>query len=652
MLCNNLNFFQNPRHEIPAAFDLLPLGAVLPDGWIKNQMDSQIESGFCRFLDELSPMIMQDPIWSTRRRSASRPGETNLPAGTETQWSDLQWWNGESQGNWFDGFFRTAVLTGNPEALAKTEGLVKFLISTQDADGYFGVYDPTLRLQNLEGNGELWTQAVALRALLAYFEFSQDHEILDMVEKAVGVTMAVYHEGGQNPFRGKNVGGLSHGLMFADVTEALYRFSEKTEYKDYTLWLYKAYSEASAEDNDVHFSLLSNPRANFVGHSAHTFEHLRVLLYGLYFSGFPELKRGLDLFHAKMAKVLLPSGVPFGFENLWGLHAHPETTAAEYCDMVEFEISMIRSLQLQGHGALGDLVETAFFNGMQGARLPDNKAITYDKTDNCYELTMTNPGYNPYCGHGYSAKDNRYKYSPTLEDSAVCCVPNACKSYPFYVSHMWMKSPDGLVAGLYGPCTLKTEVKGVKIEIVEKTDYPFSDTIEFEIRATEAVEFTLRLRNPEWSQATRIELSEARISEHNGFFLLTKTWKGGDRVRIFFQASVQARTAFDNSVYLQRGALVFALEIPAEEKKLRDYPIPDFHDYLYTPCNQDFRNLKIVKQGGNSGFSFVHKGHVGDNPWATPPVALHGTMKHGEGKMDVELIPMGCTILRRVTFPL
>lgn len=647
---NNLNFFQNPCHEILPAFELLPLGSVMPGGWIKNQMDSQIESGFCRFLDELSPMIMKDPIWSIGRRSAKRPGEANLPSSTQTQWSDLAWWNGESQGNWFDGFFRTAVLTGNPAALAKSEELVEFLISTQDADGYFGAYDPTLRLQNNEGNGELWTQTVALRALLGFFEFSRDPRILEMVEKAAGITMSAYREGGQNPFLGKNIAGISHGLMFADVTETLYRLTRKTSYRDYTLWLYQAYCQAPAEDNDIHFSRLASPLLNFVGHSAHTFEHLRVLLYVLYFSGHPELQRALDLFYVKMAKVLLPSGVPFGFENLWGLHAHPETTAAEYCDMVEFEISIIRALQLQGNGHMGDLVETAFFNGLQGARLPDNKAITYDKTDNCYELTKTNPGFNPDCGHGYSARDNRYKYSPTQEDSAVCCVPNACKSYPFYVSHMWMKAPDGLVAALYGPCTLTTEFRGVKVRIDEKTDYPFSDAIEFDLHPAESVELTLRLRNPQWSQGTSIECDGAKVTEDEGFYLVTKIWNPGDRVTIRFEGAILTRTAFDNSVYFQRGALVYALNIPAEEKTLRDYPIPGFHDYLHTPSNQTFRDLRVVKQGEDGGFSFVEKGAVGENPWATPPVALRGKMKQGEEKTEVELVPMGSTILRRVTF--
>ena len=519
-----LSFFKHPAREIKPTFQLLPLGSVIPCGWIKKQMDCQIDSGFCMYLDDLTPMIMKDQIFGKQRRSTKRPNEKNLPK-LDFDAKDLQWWNGESQGNWFDGFFRTAVLTGNKRALMKTDSIVRYLLSTQDADGYFGVYDSTMRFNNAEGNGELWTQAVALRALLGYYEYTQDGKILNAVKKAVYRTMRDFNENDKNPFQEKCSGGIPHGLMFADVTESLYRYTNDKVFKDYTIWLYKAFSESNPEDNDVNYNLLKDSTKNFIGHSAHTFEHFRVLLYAYYFTGYNELQKVIQNFYFKMNKVILPSGIPFGFENMWGIYANADSTAAEYCDMVEYEISMIRNLQLQANSKLGDNIEKAFFNGMQGARFPNNKAITYDKTDNCYELTTRNPGYNKEKGLGYSQYETRYKYSCTQEDVAVCCVPNACKSYPYYVSSMWMKASDGIAATLYGPCSLNTKINGEKIIIEEKTSYPFSENIDFIIHCKMKNNFKIYLRIPQWAVNSSIDATNAEVKIVNGFYEVSKNWE-------------------------------------------------------------------------------------------------------------------------------
>ena len=641
-------FFRKPATPLTPAFTLLPFGAVRPAGWIKEQMDLQIRSGFTSFLDQLSPVIMQDDIWGKQRRSTRRPDEINIP-GFNPADQNLRWWNGESQGNWFDGFIRTALLTGDAHALARTRILVDRLIASQDEDGYFGVYDPTLRLRIADGNGELWTQAVALRALLGFYEYSGEVPVLAMVERAVGVTMGTYREGGIDPFAAKNNGGISHGLMFADITEMLHRLTGKEVYRDYTVWLYRSFCRADPEDNDVHYQLLSDPTRDFVGHSAHTFEHLRVLLYAWYFTGHRELQRAAERFETKMAKVLLPSGVPFGFENLWGMHAHPDRTGAEYCNMVEYALSMSRAQQLTGRADCGDRVEAAFFNGMQGARLPDERGCTYDKTDNCYELTMHNPGYDPVRGHGYHERDSRYKYSPTQEDAAVCCVPNAVRAYPHFVANMWMRASDGLVATLYGPCRVETTWDGVPLVIEVCTDYPFADDVAITVTPQHPLAFTLRLRRPGWATTMDIKVQDGETKEDDGFIHITRTWNAGDRVDIHFAAEVMARSANDGSLFFHRGPLVYALPIPAQQEVIRSYPVPGFHDYQHTPVDEAFRRISLAG-GDASRFRLIRQPGIVQTPWATPPLSLVGPMLLDGVETEIRLVPMGATILRRVTF--
>ena len=54
----------------------------------------------------------------------------------------------------------------------------------------------------------------------------------------------------------------------------------------------------------------------------------------------------------------------------------------------------------------------------------------------------------------------RFKFSPTHEDIAVCCNPNASKLMPYFVGGMWMKKKyndtEALATIFYGPASIKT----------------------------------------------------------------------------------------------------------------------------------------------------------------------------------------------------
>lgn len=194
--------------------------------------------------------------------------------------------------------------------------------------------------------------------------------------------MMDFNENSKNPFDPPVYGGVSHGLLFAEEVAWLYKICGEKKYRDYTIWLYHAFSKKDKYDNDIHYSLLSDVEQPFIGHSAHTYEHLRVLTSAWYFSGYPEMEELYNNYLKKLNNVLLPSGAGFGFENIWGLMAHPDSTSVEYCGITELEVSTIFALAHTGDKTLADIAEKLFYNAAQGARLPDCKAVTYCKPDN------------------------------------------------------------------------------------------------------------------------------------------------------------------------------------------------------------------------------------------------------------------------------
>jgi hypothetical protein len=468
--------------------------------------------------------------------------------------------------------------------------------------------------------------------------------------RAMDVTLARYNDGAANPFAvNRDFGGVSHGLMLTDVCETLARLTGDAKYLRYSVYLYREFSRhfINPQFADVRYAALVDPAYRFIGHGAHTYEHLRSLVLAARVTGYPELAQAYAGAMRKLDPCLLPGGAGIGDEWVGGRDAVADTTAAEFCGMLELRNFYTSALQKTGETAYADQAETLTFNDMLGARTADGHGITYCKTDNCYQLDRRSPR------SGYKEADVRYKYSPTHDDAAVCCNPNYGKDLPYYVANMWMRAGDGLAAVLYGPMTLATRWQGTAVEIREETSYPFSDQVDFTLTLGQPAEFSLRLRQPGWAKSARVEAAGATVTSADGCLVVRKRWQNGDRVRLVLQNEVQAFAA-GREVALRRGALVYALPIPAQTQVTREYAVGGFTDFVARPTSDSYLTLALdaaQKQHGY-GFTFVNAADPA-RPWYTDQTGLTGMMLDTRtGRpVEVKLVPLGSTMLRQVTFP-
>ncbi|HTR30810.1 MAG TPA: beta-L-arabinofuranosidase domain-containing protein [Puia sp.] len=615
------------RHE---ALEPLPFGAIRPEGWLETQIRANLH-GFTGHLDSLAPdLIIKDDIFGKDRltRDITKKDVGALAGGGAAAEVQYLWWNSETQGNWRDGFIRSAILTGDPEMLTRARAYIRRILSTQDPDGYLGIYDRDLRYHFDGENGELWAKTTLLRGLLAWYEFTRDPAVLTAIERAVGEEMRHYPIGTSHPFCSKtpDVGGLSHGLMLTDILESLYRLTGRTEYLDYALFLYKDFSAANLHE-DAQYGKIIDPDVKLNGHGVHTYEHLRAVAAAAYASGNPALLKALDEYLHKIDGELTPSGAPAGDEWIGGRPGNATTTGYEYCSIHELMDGYIDLLGKTGVDSFGDEAERLFFNAAQGARDPEASCIAYLKTDNSYYMTG---GLNT--DSAGAGRQTRYKYSPVHQDVAVCCVPNAGRIAPYFVDRMWMRNRSGLVATLLGPCKVTTTWKGTPLTIREKTVYPNEFSFDFQVNANGPVKFTLAIRKPGWATGETISYP---YTEEDGFYLITRTWRPGESVHLHLNADVITRTDRNNDFYFTHGPVVLARSIPATSQITRRYPLPGFYDYFYRPVNPGvytYTGLPI-EHSDNSRFE----------------VTLFDPGQRRE--VNVWLTPMQGTILRQVTFP-
>lgn len=613
---------------LPEKQQQLLFGEIKPAGWLKTQIQEDL-NGFVGHLDSLAPdLIIRDDIYGKDRLTKKVKSKDVGALGDAGDWQvQFLWWNSETQGNWWDGYTRSAILANDNYHLNRIQQHVKRILAGQDADGYIGIYDDELRYHFDNENGELWSKTTLYRGLLAWYEYTKDRPVLTAVEKAVQDVMTHYPVNASHPFHSiqPNVGGLSHGLMFTDVLERMYQLTGKKAYLDYALFCCKEFSNEMLNEDGQYYKLMDSTKL-LQGHGVHTYEHLRSVAAAYYASGNPALKIALQRYLQKIAQMTVASGGPVGDEWIGGRKADATKRGYEYCSLQELMHSYIDLFVKSGDPAYGEKVERLFFNAGLGARHPDESCMAYLKSDNSYAMTG---GLN---GDTSVKTQTRYKYSPVHQDAAVCCSPNAGRIIPYYVQSMWLKDQQGLVASLLGPCELNTTWKGNKISIKENTEYPYAYSIAFEIKADHAP-FQLKIRKPSW--ATHFTVNNA-YKMQGDFIVIEKEWTGTQTVMVDFTPSVETKHDNNGEVYFTYGPLVLAHPIDGVAKETRTYALNGFHDLHYTP-----KELVIYQ------YKDEPPTQVNKNKLLFTTRLINSSTKQVE---QVILEPMNRTILRQVTF--
>jgi DUF1680 family protein len=629
---------QSPKYAADAGFiepamEPLPFGDVYAVGWLRNEMQRNLD-GFTGHLDSLVPdLILNDDIYGKNRLSRQVKNKNVGAISDAGEWqAQFLWWNSETQSNWLDGLVRSAILTGNGPMIEKAQNIITRLLATQDADGYIGIYDKDLRYNFEDENGELWSKATLYRALLAWYEYSKDKTVLDAVVRATENVMQYYPVSASHPFYSKNpnAGGLTHGLVFTDVLERLYFLTGEKKYLDYGVFLYRDFSEQTLNE-DAQFKKLLDTSLALMGHGVHTYEHLRPLVAAYYASGNLDYKRALDLFLKKIDATTTPSGGLAGDEFIGGRKGDARETGYEFCSLQEGMAGWISLLEKTGERGFAAKAEKILFNAALGATHPTESAICYLKTDNAFIL---NGGKH---GDTTDKHQTRYRYSPVHKEAAVCCVPNAGRMLPYYVQSMWMKDKDGLVATLLGPCEVSTDLGKRSVIIREETYYPFENTIRFWVEPDQPFEFSIKVIKPVWAKAVKANIP---FVEQDGFLVFKKEWSNREEINLSFESEVSLQKLSNGDVYFQYGPFVLCRVIKGVETVTKKYPLAGFHESVFYPLNTiayRYDSAAIIPQKG-----------IGSK---TPFLFTTQMFNAQSGKNEpVPLVPMYHSILRQVTF--
>jgi hypothetical protein len=610
--------------DVGPQWQRLPLGAIRPRGWLLAQMQRDLDQGLAGRLDTLSPHVAND-LFSHRLQAAD---------------GQLAWWDAESRGNWLWGYTMLACLVDAPGHRERADALVRSLRATQDADGYLGIHAAHVRYRGGDiENGELWSQSRALLILLAHYDFCGDPASLEAARRAVDLTLAHYEGRGRSPFGSTPTAddrtGVTHGLCYIDALQALHEATGEARYAAAAQRMLDAFDAwpRPFPNDDLAAANLAEPLRGLHGHAVHTVEHLRAVAFG------SADRSRLQAALRKLRFSTTPSGAVIGDESLHGV-PHP-LSGYEYCVLTELVFGLGRSAQVLADGTLGDWLERVAFNAAQGARTADGRALSYLTSDTRLDATaQRSDTYSLLNGrHG------RYKLSPTHDDIACCCCPNASRLLPHYVSTLWLRRQDapGFVALAYGPSELRATVGGTAFRIGQETSYPFEDQIRFTIEASSPAPLVLWLRRPAWARAW--QLTGADGTEQDGWIVIDRRWRGRTEFSLRFDVPVRAEPYPDGEVAVLRGPLQFVQPVP---HRVRERPVPTRPGWpdaeLYPADELAIETLPVFDAARADLGLATRTAETGmlDHPWDAAPL----TLCNGQ----VTLVPIGCAPLRRASF--
>ncbi len=623
--------------EYHRQFEKLTITEITPKGWIRGFLERQ--------RDGLTGHI----------EVAGYPFNTCLWACEKMKGSTKAWWPYEQTAYYLDGVHRLGILLEDEELVGKARKNTEYVLTHVEGNGRFGT--------NLADRWWRWPYASFNRILMTQYEVTGEVRILDALT---------------DHYRTFEAEDFCDDLELANVEQLcwLYEQTDDTTFLTMAEEAYKLfksdinYRNRSGQHGPSDISFASNRVPDHHGVVYMELAKVPVLLYK--YTGKEAYLGEAENALAKMERYhALPGGLPSTTE-----HFEPtsETAGYEICNTAVFPYTYGHLLRINGDASLGDKIEKAVFNAGIGAITKDFKAHQYFSAPN---QAIADASSNPFGHH-----PARMAFLPGHD--VECCTGNVNRFMPYFVEQMWLSTPDhGLVANLYGPSSVKTEVgpEGQMVEIEAVTNYPFSDTIEFLFGANEAVEFPFLLRIPGWCASPQIILNGKLLAESvesGSYHRVDQIFNDGDVLTLVLPMEVEQKEWATNGLSIERGPLTFSLPVGyqrtrfgLENKGTEDFPgwkLKPTTDWNYTLADSNF----VVVQKDVSGYPWEENGspiairanlrkvynwqlstffddHFKVETRRTP--AFPENLDLSEAIEELELVPYGNTLLRISVFP-
>jgi uncharacterized protein len=186
---------------------------------------------------------------------------------------------------------------------------------------------------------------------------------------------------------------------------------------------------------------------------------------------------------------------------------------------------------------------------------------------------------------GVSLSADRFFYPNPLESDGrhkrqawfgcACCPSNVARFVPAIPGYVYAVTDKELYINLFISNNARVNLGKRKVSISQKANFPWDGKVEITVNPEKSSEFNLKIRIPDWAQNEAIPGGLYKFTDHDsepvklmingekseinivdGYALISRKWKSGDKIEVDFPMPVR-RVVADEKVKADRGKIAF-----------------------------------------------------------------------------------------------
>ncbi|KAJ7583639.1 hypothetical protein C8J56DRAFT_954591 [Mycena floridula] len=531
----------NAAALLPPVFGRIPVGAIKPAGWLRNQAQIQADGlgGHLRDFDS----YVAGSIWVE---------------GGSLEYSEMH----ESAPYWFNSMVAMAFQLGDARLIGEVHDFLNWTLSNQGSDGWLG---PEPFVANATIPRLVWPRYLLLLGMVQYAEAdpTQTERIVDAFHRFAALAHTIWATNSE----GDESQGFQFGYQFVRWEELVYVLQ----------WLHDNYPRDVGDQlietmqmvRDSGFSwkddwfvpgiFPTQAVTTFTSqtHGVNTAEALKSEALAYRFTADETDKQNtFDRFDMLYRYHGTVSGTFSADEHIAGLNPSRGT---ELCAVAEQMFSLSTIYQILGNSTIAERAEKIAFNALPAGILHDWTAHQYDQQVNQISSEVLDPP--PWGNNGPNS--NVFGFEPNYP----CCTVNHPSAYPKFWSNSFVTDNNGasLVHAFLGPFSFSGKLAGNQVKVTVDTLYPFGHTLTYSISASKS--FNLKVRIPSWAQTGKSTVavgknkpSALKVDPATSFQVVSVP-AGQSTVSIVLDSPLTVESRTNGAVAISKGALTFALEL-------------------------------------------------------------------------------------------